>query len=324
MTPIKISYFGKIPSRGDFIKAADQISLVQVFDEWLTEAMTLIAEDPRWKMNYDAAKPLDFTFLGMHRNHAIAGHISPSSDSASRRFPFLTLSTIETPTDIGFINNSPLIFSRLWHKLGLQSQQIVQTQDAMHLLQELNQTPIEIELDYKSYQASFNNYLEIQTMGGLSQLLAQSGFSGDLRQLMIAIGILLQPVMSSQNTELAKYLMLPTTQDTMHQQLIAAFWLTLITPFLSNLDIELAIFLSQFNHKPVMLIGFSGASAHMLQAILTPQPDNPDLISLEDAEWVENHIHEDFGIKKLSSHLVQSELSLSTAIALYNTTFIGT
>jgi len=45
MIPIKISYFGKIPSRGDFIKASEQASLLQVFDEWLAEAMSIIAYD---------------------------------------------------------------------------------------------------------------------------------------------------------------------------------------------------------------------------------------------------------------------------------------
>jgi len=323
MTPIKVSYFGKIPSRGDFIKASDQASLLQVFDEWLAETMSIIAEDPRWKINYDSAKAISFTFLGPQKKYAIAGHLTPSSDSASRRFPFLTLGSMEVNASVQFVSNSPLIFSRLWNKLAVQSESIINSSAAVPLLQNLNSDPIEMMLDYKSYQASFNDYLEIQNLGSLFQLLEQSGFTGDLRQLIIAIGLLLQPIYARGQSELAKYLILPTSTDPMHRNLVATFWLTLITPFLSKLDIELALFLTQLKDKEVMILGFNGASPHMLYSVLTPQVDDPDHISLEDAEWVENDIHEDFGLKKLSSHLMQHDLSLRTALELFNTTFIG-
>jgi len=205
----------------------------------------------------------------------------------------------------------------------VQSAGIVNASEAVPLLQTLNNQPIEMELDYKSYQASFDDYLEIQNLGSLSLLLEQSGFEGDLRQLIIAIGLLLQPIYASGQTNLAKYLILPTPTDPMHRNLVATFWLTLITPFLSKLDIELALFLTKLNNKEVMVLGFNGASAQMLYSVLTPRDDDPDLLSLEDAEWVENDIHEDFGLKKLSSHLMQNDLTLSTALELFNTTFIG-
>ena len=98
-----------------------------------------------------------------------------------------------------------------------------------------------------------------------------------------------------------------------------------MTPFLAKLDIELALFLTQIKGKQVMVLGFNGASAQMLHLVFTPQADDINhMISLDNAEWVEHHIEEDFALKKLSSHLMQSELSLNTALTLFNATFIGT
>ena len=325
LTPVKISYFGKIPSRGDFVKASDQSSLLQVFDEWLTDTMSLIAEDPRWKINYDTAQALSFSFLGIKKKHAIAGHIIPSSDSADRRFPFLTLSTMEVEPSESFVSNSPLILSRLWNKLATQSESIVRATEAVPLLQHLNGAPVDIELDYKNYQATFNDYLEIQNVGTLAKMLNHAGFEGDLRQTIIALGLLLQPIYASAHSDLTKCIILPTPADPMYRNLVATFWLSLMTPFLAKLDIELALFLTQIKGKQVMVLGFNGASAQMLHLVFTPQADDINhMISLDNAEWVESHIEEDFALKKLSSHLMQSELSLNTALTLFNATFIGT
>ena len=36
-TPIKVGYFGKIPARGDFIKATDNAALITLLDNWLAQ-----------------------------------------------------------------------------------------------------------------------------------------------------------------------------------------------------------------------------------------------------------------------------------------------
>ena len=56
-TPIKIGYFGKIPARGDFIKATDNAALITLLDNWLAQTMELLSRDARWKIIYDGVKP---------------------------------------------------------------------------------------------------------------------------------------------------------------------------------------------------------------------------------------------------------------------------
>ncbi|WP_255213726.1 type VI secretion system-associated protein TagF, partial [Burkholderia pseudomallei] len=39
----QIAYFGKIPSRGDFVKSAHNPQLLQTLDHWIARAMELLA-----------------------------------------------------------------------------------------------------------------------------------------------------------------------------------------------------------------------------------------------------------------------------------------
>ena len=40
----QIAYFGKIPSRGDFVKSAHNPQLLQTLDRWIAEAMELLTD----------------------------------------------------------------------------------------------------------------------------------------------------------------------------------------------------------------------------------------------------------------------------------------
>lgn len=323
-TQAKVGYFGKIPSRGDFIKAADNLPLIEVLDEWLAQTMALLAEDPRWKIGYDGAKPLDFAFIGPRKKRAIAGHIIASSDMAQRRFPFLTMSEMEIDEPTEFVSSSPIILSRLWNRLAAQGGSIISATDPAIPLQNLASTKIELELRNNAYDAAFSDFLEIQTLGALDSMLLQAGFKGNVRQLILALGLLLQPVMASNSTRLEKSLVLPLPNDPMYRYLVAALWMHLITPFLSRTDFELALFFVQLKDHPAMVLGFSGASARTLQAILDPKIGSDHHISFECAHWVEDQVSSDYAIKKFSSYLVQPDLSLKSALELFATTFIGT
>ena len=323
-TQARVGYFGKIPSRGDFIKAADNLPLIQVLDEWLAQTMALLSEDPRWKIGYDGAKPIDFAFIGPRKKRAIAGHIIASSDMAQRRFPFLTMSEMEIEEPLDFVSASPIIFSRLWSRLAAQGIGIVSAPDPVIPLQNLATTRIELELRNNAYQAAFTDFLEMQTLGALDNMLLLAGFKGNVRQLILALGLLLQPVMASNSSRLEKSLVLPLPNDPMYRYLVAALWMHLITPFLSRADFELALFFAQLEQHPAMVLGFSGASARSLQAILDPQIAQEHHIAFDSAQWVEAQVGADFGLKKFSSYLVQPELSLKSVLDLFRTTFIGT
>ena len=322
-TQAEIGYFGKIPTRGDFIKATDNIPLVTVLDDWLAQAMALLSADLRWKITYDAVKPMHFAFIGPHKKRAIAGHLIASHDQAHRRFPFLTMSAMEIEEPSGFVADSPMVLSRLWNHLETQTMGVISASDPAALLHTLSSTVMEVKSGALAYDAVFTDFLDIQTIGALDLMLAQAGFRGTARQILLALGFLLQPVMASSSSRLEKSHILPLPNDPMYRYLVASFWMHVITPFLLRADFELSLFFTLINENPTMVIGFSGASSHTLHAIMDPQAGLEHHVAFEDAQWVEEQVGTDYGIKKLSSYLVQPNLSLKSALDSFREAFIG-
>ena len=322
-TPTAVGYFGKIPSRGDFVKGSDNPALIKVLDDWLAQAMDLMSADARWKLNYDAVAPLHFAFIGPRRRHAIAGHIVASSDQSSRRFPFLMMSTMEVPDPATFVPDAPLVLNRLWNRLESLTADVVKATDAAAPLQAAASHVVELDLRSTAYDAAFADFLDLQTVGALDVLLKQSGFTGSVRQILLALGLLLQPVMASSSSRLEKSLLLPLPQDPMYRNLVAAFWMHLITPFLARADFELAMFIARIDNRPALVLGFSGASAQTLRAIMDPQAGLERHITFDDVEWVEEQVNDDYAIKKLSTYLSQPTLSLKSALESLGTAFIG-
>lgn len=319
-----VGYFGKIPSRGDFVKGSDNPALIKVLDDWLARAMDLVSSDARWKLSYDAMAPLHFAIIGPRRRHAIAGHIVASADQSSRRFPFLMMSTLEVSDPLDFVPDAPLVLNRLWSRLETMSSGVVNAPDPTAPLQAAAGQVVDLDLRASAYAAAFADFLEMQTVGGLQALLAQAGYEGSVRQLLLALGMLLQPVMASCSSRLEKSLLLPLPRDPMYRSLVAAYWMHLITPFLARADFELALFVTRIADRPVLVLGFSGTSAYTLQAIIDPRAGLERHIAFDELDWVEDQVNDDYAVKKLSTYLAQADLSLKSALDSLRTAFIGT
>lgn len=324
VTPTTVGYFGKIPSRGDFVKGSDNPALVKLLDDWLAKSMDLLSTDARWKLSYDALAPLHFAILGPRRRHAIAGHIVASSDQSSRRFPFLMMSALEVVDPGAFVPDAPLVLNRLWSRLETFSNGIVRADDASAQLQAVGGQVVDLDLRASAYHAAFADFLELQTLGALQEMLSQAGFHASVRQVLLALGMLLQPVLASSSNRLEKSLVLPLPRDPMYRGMVAALWMHLITPFLARADFELALFLTQVGQRPSLVLGFSGASAHTLQAIMDPHSGMERHITFDEPEWVEDQVDEDYAVKKLSTYLAQADLSLKSALDSVSAAFIGT
>jgi type VI secretion system protein ImpM len=323
-TAAAVGYFGKIPSRGDFVKGGDNPALIKVLDDWLAQAMDMLSADARWKLHYDAVAPLHFAFIGPRRRQAIAGHIVASADQSQRRFPFLMMSSIDVADPAAFVADAPLVLNRLWNRLEALGAGLTGAADATDALQAAAGQVIELDLRASAYDAAFNDFLELHTVGALDALLAQSGHRGAVRQILLALGMLLHPVMASSSSRLDKSLVLPLPGDPMYRNLVAAFWMHLIAPFLARADFELALFITRLEQRPVLVLGFTGASAATLRAIMDPQAGAERHISFDQLDWVEQQVDADYAIKKLSTYLAQPTLSLTAARDSLCAAFIGT
>lgn len=321
--PIPIGYFGKIPSRADFVKASENPALSSMLDAWLAQAIDLLSADARWKLTYDALAPMQFAFIGPRRGRAIAGHLVASTDQSGRRFPFLLMSTMAVPEPADFVPNSPLLLAPLWQKLAGLSGGVLAADDPADALHGAAASAIELDLSAAACAADFDDFLARQSVASLDAMLAGPGFTGSVRQALLALGLLLQPVMASSSSRLEKSLVLPLPAQPGDAYLVAAFWMHLITPFLMRADFELSLFLTHQEGRPALVLGFSGASAQTLQAIMDPQVGREHHIGFDDLDWVEDQVDADYAIKKVSTYLAQGTLSLKSAGDSLRAAFLG-
>ncbi|MFS2018840.1 type VI secretion system-associated protein TagF [Massilia sp. CT11-108] len=323
-THVSIGYFGKIPSRGDFVKGSDNPALVKLLDDWLARAMDLMMADARWKSRYDAVAPLHFVIAGPRRRHAIAGHIVASSDASGRRFPFLMTGMLDVAEPDAFVPSAPQMLGVLWSRLEALSKGLVTAPDADALLQAAAGQVVELDLRSNAHAAAFADFIELQSLDTLQALLAQAGYAGSVRRVLLALGLLLQPVLASSTSRLEKSLVLPLPADPLYRGLVGAYWMHAIAPFLARADFELALFVTRIGEQPRLVLGFGGASAHTLQAIMDPQAASERHIAFDDLDWVEDQVDTDYAVDKVSRHLKRPDVSLKSALDALCAAFIGT
>lgn len=320
---VPIGYFGKIPSRGDFVKASTNPALLAQLDDWLAGAVTLMSADPDWKASYDAVAPLHFAILGPRRGHAIAGHVVASADQAGRRFPFMVMGTFALAEPAAFVPVAPLALSRLWNRHEALACGVMTAPDGAAQLEAAATQTIAVDLHAAAYEAAIVDFTERQTIGTLQDLLAQAGHPGSVRRMLLALGLLLQPVLASSASRLEKSLVLPLPADPLYRNLTGMVWMQAIAPFLARADFELALFVTRLRDRPCLVLGFTGASPGTLYAVMHPRAGADHHIGFDDLDWVEDQVDADYAVQKVSTRLKQPDLSLRAALDLLGAAFIG-
>ena len=315
---VRIGYFGKLPARGDFIKATNNLALANLLDGWLAEVMNQLSTDPRWKINYDAMHPVQFAFVGTRSRRAIAGHLAASKDASQRRYPFLSMTAIEIDTPRTFLSLSPVVLAPLWCVLESLAADVLDADDPDPALQQLAATTFDIEPAAAEHEIAYVDFLDRHNIASLEAMLGRDS----VRHMILAVGLLLQPVRRSGAGRLEKSLVLPLPAAPRHRYLVAAFWLDLVASFLHQADFELALFFADIGEQSLLVIGFGGAAPEALQAIIDPECAVDHQINFEHADWVDDLIASDAGVQKLSAYLEQKQLSLRSAQALFHETFV--
>ncbi|MFN7693910.1 MAG: type VI secretion system-associated protein TagF [Burkholderiales bacterium] len=324
-TPQNLSllYFGKVPSRGDFVRSTQQVSLVQTFDRWLSGALELMAVDARWKELYDRAHPFHFAVLGPRHSHVVAGHVRPSSDASGRRFPFMVASSFEVQAPEHFMARAPMALSRLWSQAEHWARRAQTEVDATPVLTEIGQVRVAINAAPEAYDAAATDFLDLQTLGSAQAMLARAHPEVDLARVVMGLGLLLQPVPASGSQRLEKGLRLPLPADPLYQPFVVSWWLDLVVRFLVRADFEVLVLLPQGQAAPMLSIGFAGGSALALADLLGRQEPDAAFVNLINPEWADDPSAQDYGVKKLRTYLAQQGLSLRQATQTFREAFLG-
>jgi len=318
------TYFGKVPTRGDFIKGSGQNQLLGMLDQWLSSTMERLADDPHWKAGYDAATPVHFAFIGPRSKESVVGHVRPSHDASQRRFPFLTATAINTPEGALFAH-APAYFSQLWGRFKRASEQSCGASDVSVPLQALVQADCQGDIAAAAQGDPLGIFLRTHTVGNLDALISRDDETTDVRRIILALGLLLSPLPGSGRVSIERGLSLPLPRDPMYRDLTAALWMSLVAGFLARTHAEVQLLIGAHDGQHRMVIGFNGATPDPLVSLLSPQTMADSNIELDDPEWVETHpdMLSHYGVAKLSSYLHQRDTSLAAANKSFNEVFLG-
>jgi len=321
----QLCYFGKLPGRGDFVKGLYNPQLIKVFDNWLSQTMEMLSEDPRWKIIYDNAAPIHFVCLGSRSRVAIAGHLKASRDESSRRYPFLAATSVEVDEALDFMRGAPMLVGPYWDRMAVQVNALAEGTDLDSELKRFEALDPAIETGFKksASRATYAAFTRDTSLLRIEQMLNFDGHKVSLRRAILALGLLLQPVMASAVSHLEKGLTLPLPRDPVDRSLIATFWLELVSQFLAKADFELVLMATEIDGRSRLVIGFNGLSPRSLQSVLHPQVYTEHNIDIDNPEWVEDTIHSNYAMFKLVSYLDQPQLPLDIVLAAFREVFIG-
>lgn len=316
-----VVYFGKLPCRGDFVRSATSPSMIQSLDRWLSSGIELMADDAHWKQMYDQAASALFVMLGSQRATAVVGYLVPSADAAGRRFPFLVATTLDIdPQQMGMC---PLLLQPVWSRLAaLGSAACDARADAATVLADLNTAEPPAPRDSSLARDDYRTFLERTTLVQLVREFQAADEAGiDFRQALLAFGLLLQPLLSSGPQPIDKGLDLPLPHHEPYRSWMAAFWMELVTSFLSRTSHDISAFIPEA--KARLLIGFSSGSAGALHGLLDERAMAGAFVSVASSAWVEDCLAGNYGLKKLSSYLQLPQMSLAQVSESFHEAFLG-
>jgi type VI secretion system protein ImpM len=315
--------FGKIPSRGDFVRGTGQYPLITLLDRWASRAMEMLSEDSRWKIAYDSASAVDFLFVGARSRISVVGHLRPSTDSSGRRFPLITAAMVERDDSLMF-RCGPSGLQPSYATLARIAERGTAGAEAGLLLNELDTVNCAADFNNAISADPLGNFVRHTTLDRLADMLALNS-SEALRRIILALGLLLRPVLGQGSVQIDKDLVLPLPAEERHRHRVAGLWLYLASAFLRRTAVELQLLIARRAQQPHFVLGFNGDSPLTLVSTLMPETMADRRILLTDPEWVDQQaeITRDYGLAKLSSYLAQPTITLEQAITTFREVFLG-
>jgi type VI secretion system protein ImpM len=316
----RVAYFGKVPARGDFVRSNWYSPFLQRLDAWITGATESLVRDPSWKTDYVQGHAWHFAILRSAGRPSLAGHLIASRDATGRCFPLGTAMQVEPEHPAAFAAYAPLSLEPAWEQMSRACRAVCGPGDIDAELASLNDLWLSIA---PAADKDLESFLEAHTLAQLADMLTGAGHDTQPGEIIMALGLLLEPALAPGARSLERGLILPLPCDLPGRDLVAALWTALIGAFLGRREFDVALCIGDIGGKSRLVVGFQGARPEYLAALFRPEQIQNTNVVLDKAPWSHAHAEASPRLAKLASYLDQPRLSLRTALNTFREVFLG-
>lgn len=319
--PMEPIYFGKFPSRGDFIKSAGNSKLIQQIDDWLSKSFMDVDDNDARAEKYRQINELHFTLSSnLPDLGTLCGSILPSQDTSGRLFPFLYAGLVRLSNPKAFIQNLPVESETNWVAAYDVAHSVVtaeQDADALLLLKEA-------ELSY-GFDSNVNYYefLRVTSVMRAERLYDHVSEDYSLANSLIGLGLLFQPVVSQGFANLRKFLRFQLPVERTEAIHMATFWIDMLSSFLRNHAVNFLCVMTRQADSWHMLVSFHGLEPKLLSSVIAQAWHDEQWINMNDSAWIADYINTDAGLERLYDVLSDQTQSLFEVRNLFKEIFAG-
>lgn len=279
---LSVSYLGKIPTHGDFVRRHANGIAIRSMDEWFQKGLFMARTQLRGNLDsaYDTAGAYAFHFdTG---TGALVGVLRPSRDRVGRKFPFLVAKEMESlsGTDLSTV---PVRFNDFCNQASSLVREATAGQVDYHRLSEhVNSLNLRIGIED---EASIVQYLRQTSLTSFWTRLW--GHPQDTRKYLVFKNLLdiLAPLRNGIPAGYPLALRFPLVQDGQSRAYDVYAWLEICFRLLGHREIQPSFFWSRSEpdstNRPQLLLTLRTPSPKALSLLLADDLGNDVLCDLE-------------------------------------------